>query len=80
MTSEFDVTVAYLQVSLTSSKDIYKQASLDSQKLTSEIRQLRQQLEQMQKNIESRADGIVREITPRIEQLEEKINNSWGSI
>lgn len=41
MTSEFDVTVAYLQVSLTSSKDIYKQASLDSQKLTSEIRQLR---------------------------------------
>lgn len=34
----------------------------------------------MQKNIESRADGIVREITPRIEQLEEKMNNSWGSI
>jgi hypothetical protein len=44
------------------------------------MRQLREQLEQMQKNIENKTDSIVREMTPRIEQLEEKMRASWGSI
>lgn len=41
---------------------------------------LREQMEQMHKNIESKVEGIVREMTPRIDQLEEKMTSSWGSI
>lgn len=41
MSSEFDVTVAFLQVLFHIIQDVYKQASLDSQKLQAEMRHLR---------------------------------------
>ena len=34
----------------------------------------------MQKSIDSKTESILREMTPRIEQLEEKMSHSWGSI
>ena len=37
-------------------------------------------MEQMQRTIEIKHDNIVREIVPKIEQLEEKMEASWGSI
>ena len=37
-------------------------------------------MEQMQKTIEVKHDNIVRELVPKIEQLEEKMEASWNSI
>lgn len=61
-------------------QDLFKQASLDSQKLQADVRQVRGQLTQLQQQIEGKAESIVREMNPRIDQLEEKMRTSWGSI
>lgn len=37
-------------------------------------------MEQLQNNIDIKNDNIVREITPRIEQLEQKIEAAWNNI
>jgi len=59
---------------------VYKQASLDSQRLVGEMKLLREQMQQMQQNIETKTENILREINPRIDQLEEKMNLGWSSI
>ena len=50
-------------------KDIVKQASFDSQRLHSDIKALRESMDQMKKTIEVKHDNIVRELVPKIEQL-----------
>jgi hypothetical protein len=44
------------------------------------MRAVREQMQLLQQSIETKTDNIVREISPRIDQLEEKMQASWSSI
>lgn len=52
----------------------------DSQRIESDIKRAREELEQLRHVIENKNQNCIRELEPRIKQLEEKIDFYWDGV